>query len=46
MYCNCFLSPVPMAGMDGHVLKLEKIGQFFSNFDVTCSRNPHEIYYG
>ena len=25
--------------------KILKIGQFFSSFDTTCSKNPHEIYY-
>ena len=45
-YGNCFLSPVATDGMDGDGLKLEKICQFFSSFDGTCSKNPHESYYG
>ena len=44
VYWNCFLSPVATVGMDGNGLKLDKIGQFFSIFDATCSKNPQEIY--
>ena len=45
-YWNYFLLPVATDSMDGNGFKLEKIGQFFSSFDATCSKNPQEIYHG
>ena len=41
------MAPFSVIVFAGNGLELEKIGQFFSSFDVTCSKHPQEIlYYG